>query len=373
MVAAAAIQVAGWVRMAVVAMANALIMAAAWLIANPWVLIIAAIIALVVFIVANWDKIKDFLIGVWNAIWEWAVSIWNNIVQALATAWNWVKETASSIWNSIADFFVQYWPWILGIFTGGIGLVVGLIIQNWDTVKQWCIDVWNTILDFLSGIWNNIVDFATTAFNNVKEAITTGITNAKDAVVRVGTDILNFFRDLPGNIVSAIGNIVGTLTDIGRNMIEGLINGVKAVAGRIKDAVLGPIKDSVAAVKSFLGISSPAKLTYEVGDYTGQGYVLGVEANTDAARKAMEQMATGGVNLSGPASPLASGAASVLGTGTGSPLAAESRGGRGGTTITIGELTIPINATLDPTDRVAWRNAMGAIKDGINDYEKSYR
>lgn len=370
MVATAAIQVAGWIRMAAVAMANALIMAAAWLIANPWILIIAAIIALVIFIVANWDKIKEFLLSVWNAIKDFAISVWNGIVQGIAAAWQWVKDTASTIWNAIADFFVQYWPYILGIFTGGIGLVVGLIIQNWDTVKQFVIDVWTAISDFFVSIWNTIVSSVTTFVTNVYTTIRDGMVRANEIVSEKIRSVIQFFRELPGQIMDALSNMVGNLTNIGRNMMEGLINGVKAVAGRIKDAVLGPIKDSVNAVKSFLGISSPAKLTFEIGSDFGQGYVNALLKKRAEVKAAMTTMVQGGVSLTSSQSPLVSSAAAATGAATMVTSASP-----GPTTIVNnyqGPITIPVQGNLDPTDPVKWRQTMGAIKDGIRNADREY-
>lgn len=342
MVATAAIQVAGWIRMAVVAMANALIIAAAWLIANPWILIAAAIIALVVLIVANWDSILEFLTGVWN----------------------WIKDLAATVWNAIADFFIAYWPWILGIFTGGIGLVVGLIIQNWDAIKDFFISVWTAIADFFVGAWNTIVDFVVTAATTVWTTVRDGVTNAYNAVSEWIGKVIQFFRDLPENILSALRDLVGWLTDVGRNMMEGLINGVKAVAGRIKDAVLGPIKDSVAAVKSFLGISSPSKLLYSVGVNTGEGFENALLDKAKAVATAMRSMMSGGLNLTTSSSPLSASAAQAS--------AASSVVNNAGTRIAnvTGPITVAVTGNLDPTDPVRFRSALGEIKTGLRDLDR---
>lgn len=342
MVAAAAVQVAGWIRMAVVAMANAIIIAAAWLIANPWLLIAAAIIALVVLIVANWDKILEFLTGIWN----------------------WIKELAITVWNAIADFFVQYWPFILGIFTGGIGLIVGLIIQNWDAIKAFIIRVWTAIKDFFVTTWNNIVDFIVTVALAIWNTIKNGVTNAYNAVVEWISKVLDFFRELPGKILDALRNLVSDLTNVGRNMMEGLINGVKAVAGRIKDAVLGPIKDSINAVKSFLGISSPAKLTYGMGVDTSEGYENALLDKAKAVAAAMRTMVTGGVTLTSNTSPLAATAAQAT-------TAANTVTTNTGKVVQItGPITVQVQGNLDPTDPVRFRKGLGEIKTGLRDLDR---
>lgn len=345
-----AIMAAGWVRAAAVAMFNALIMAAAWLIANPWVLIIAAIIALVVFIVANWDKIKEFLVA----------------------AWNWIKETAATVWGAIADFFVMIWTAITDTISNAVTGVVDWIVNAWTTAKNWIIGLWTDIKVWAITTWDEIRYKIMYAVGNAYTSIKEAFTNAYNTVVDWLGRALDFIKSLPGKIMDGLGNLGDLLVSSARNMMEGFINGVKAVAGRIKDAVLGPIKDSVQAVKNFLGISSPAKLTYEIGDDTGQGLVNALKDKAAEVKGAMGVMMTGGVSL-GTASPTVSSAASVLGQGgtAGSMLAAQSMAPV--TNLYIETVEVPINASLDPTNAAQWRQAMGAIKTGIRDHDRSYQ
>jgi len=294
----------------------------------------------------------------------------------LRAAWNWIKDTASNVWDAIKQFFVDWWPFILGIFTGGIGLLVGLVIQNWDQIKQWTSNVWNNIKEFFSSTWNTIVSLVRTAASNVWNSIRDALNNALVTVTGWVGNIISFFRALPGNILDGLGNLGSLLVGVARNMMEGFLNGVKAVAGRIKDAVLGPIKDSVNAVKNFLGIASPSKLTYSIGDDTGQGFVNALRSKASEVREAMEVMASGGAPLTAGSSPMGSAAAEALGGGAAAgPLIPGPTGPSGGQTIVynIDKVEVPIQASLDPTNAAQWRQAMGAIKQGIRDHDRSYQ
>jgi TP901 family phage tail tape measure protein len=349
-VAAFAVQAAGWIRAAAVAMTNALIMAAAWLIANPWALIIAGIIALVAIIILNWDKIKGWLLA----------------------AWEWIKNTASTVWNAILQFFKDWWPYILGIFTGGIGLLVAFIIDHWDEIKAKTAQIWNAVKQFFVDLWNNIwnavynflVRFGTfiyDSFNAVKNTISTWIDN-----------VLTFFRELPGKILGFLSGLGGMLIDVARNMMEGFLRGVREVGNRIKDAVLGPIKDSVNAVKNFLGISSPSKLMFSIGSDTTAGYTNALDAGELEVRRSMELLATGGLNLTSPTSPFPSSAAQ-LGLAPTAPVAAAVGGGGDTINLTIEKLELPVDLPLDPTNPVQWRKTMAAIETGLRDYAKGYK
>lgn len=350
-VGAFAIQAAGWIRAAAVAMANALIMAAAWLIANPWALIIAGIIALVAIIIANWDTIKEWLL----------------------TAWNWIKDTAATVWNAIKQFFIDWWPYILGIFTGGIGLLVAFIIDHWDEIKAKTISIWNSVKQFFVDLWNNIKNAVYGFLVWFGTFIITTFNDTKNTIVEWIGKVLQIFRDLPGNIMSALGNMIGFLVGVGRDLIQGMINGVKQMAGNIANAAKDVVKGAIDAAKNALGIHSPSKVFFEMGVNTTDGYENALVDGTEPIRRAMELMVTGGMNLTGPTSPFSAPAATVLGADGGAPLSANAAplGGRT-VNINIENISVPINASLDPTNPVQWRSAMGAIKKGITDYERSY-
>lgn len=348
-VAAFAVQAAGWIRSAAVAMANALIMAAAWLIANPWALIIAGIIALVAIIIANWDTIKGWLLA----------------------AWNWIKETAATVWNAIKQFFIDWWPYILGIFTGGIGLLVAFIIDNWDTIKAKTLAIWNSVKQFFVDLWNTIYNavynflvrfgtFLITSFNSARDTISTWISN-----------VLQFFRDLPGNILSAIGSLASLLVNAGRDLIQGMINGVKQMAGNIANAAKDVVKNAINAAKSALGISSPSKVFFEIGTDTTEGYENALLAGKEPIKHAMEIMATGGMNLTAPASPFASTAAQLATTVA--PTTTTPAAVAGGNTFNIENLHLDVPPPPNPNDPVAWRQYIAALDKGLRDYAGSYR
>lgn len=181
---------------------------------------------------------------------------------------------------------------VLQIVQGVIAVVLGVISGNWS-------QVWNGIVAIFSGVWNLIKALVTNALNTVKVVITAALGLIKaawsgawtsvsqifgsiwsgltGAVSRGIDNVVSFFSGLGGRILGALSGAGQWLVSVGRNMIDGLIGGVKAAAGRIADAVLGPIKSAVDGVKGFLGIHSPSRLFREIGGFTGEGMALGLE------------------------------------------------------------------------------------------------
>lgn len=81
------------------------------------------------------------------------------------------------------------------------------------------------------------------------------------------------------------------MLNIGKNIVEGLWNGIK----NAKDWVIGKVKDFAKGIldgmKNALGIHSPSTLfENEVGKFIPQGVAVGIKADTDEAIKAIDNM-----------------------------------------------------------------------------------
>jgi hypothetical protein len=89
----------------------------------------------------------------------------------------------------------------------------------------------------------------------------------------------------------------------GKDLIQGLINGIKNMAGAAWDAVKSVGSSIVGGVKSLFGIGSPSRVFHEFGLNIGQGLVNGITAMHGAAADATAGL--GGATLRGFGSPTA--------------------------------------------------------------------
>jgi phage-related protein len=194
--------------------------------------------------------------------------------------------------TTVFGVIVQVITAALQIVQGIIQVVTGIITGNWS-------QVWSGILNILSGVWNLIKSVVTGAlaivgsviraalgliaalwsgaWAGVKQVLGSAWEGIKSGVSSGINAVVSFLGGLGSKVLGALSGAGQWLVSVGRNIIEGLLGGIQAAAGRIKDAVLGPIKNSVDAVKSFLGIHSPSRLFREIGGFTGEGMALGLE------------------------------------------------------------------------------------------------
>ncbi len=113
---------------------------------------------------------------------------------------------------------------------------------------------------------------------------------------------------------------------IGVSIMQGLASGISGAAGAVFNAITGAVKGAINAAKSLLGIASPSKVFEDIGGFTGEGFVSGVEAENDNAQSAMASMADPAGALASVSSPLAATASPA----DAAPAAAASGGGGGG-------------------------------------------
>ncbi|MFI6861790.1 hypothetical protein ACIBKZ_18140 [Streptomyces sp. NPDC050421] len=168
---AAVTAAAQFLLMAARAVAWAAVMAAQWLIAmGPIGWVIAAVIALVVAIVANWDRIK----AVTSAVWNW---LWGKI---------------KSIAGSILGFFLK---WNL----------VAIFLRHWDRIKNGVILKAASLMSYVANLPGRIVK---------------GIGNLGSLLYGKGMDVV---RGLWNGIKSMGSWLKSTLTGWAKNLIPGPI------------------------------------------------------------------------------------------------------------------------------------------------------
>ena len=233
---------------------------------SPITLVIAAIGALIAIgylLYKNWDEISAHLKQTWESIKATAISVWNGIKDFFSNLWNSIKEIATNVWNSIKTFFSNLW----------------------NGIKSAAMSAWEAIKTGISNSWNGTINWV------------------KDAA----KGMLEFFKGLPGEMLS-----------IGKNIIDGLLNGLKNAWG----AVVGWISEKANWIKdkfkSILGIHSPSREFMKIGMYVDEGLVKGLEDGEVDINTQITGMAEGlksGFNSSFE-NPNSGGVAEVVGANT---------------------------------------------------------
>ena len=148
----------------------------ATMLANPIVLIIAAIAALVAAFIYLWntnEEFRQFWIDLWEDIKEIAIAVWEALKAFFSAAWEAIKATAETIWSAIAGFFTGLWEGIKNTFTTVVNAISTFLTTMWNTIKSVAETVWNAISAFFTTIWTAIKTVVTTVVTAISTFLTT--------------------------------------------------------------------------------------------------------------------------------------------------------------------------------------------------------
>ncbi|MFC7805388.1 hypothetical protein ACFRGK_17155 [Bacillus subtilis] len=334
------------VVLAALAAANAARMAASWVIAmGPIAWITAAVVGLVVLIIANWDKIKAYTIKVWGVVSKWLSSAWTGIKNAASkvwsalvtlikanfelqrkvvmTVWNAIKSAASRIWNGIKSALSSIWKGITSagktiwnglktFFTAWLNFQKKIWSTIWNAVKSTVSTVWKGIVSAGKSIWNGLKTFFTNFLNGLKRIFSTVWNGIKTAVTAIWKALTSTAKTTFNAMKTAISNIMNNvkskiksiwngvmsffkginLKSIGRNIIQGLINGISGMAGALASKIKSMANAIPNGMKKLLGIHSPSRVMRDqVGYHVGTGMAAGIDKSQAKVKAAAARAA----------------------------------------------------------------------------------
>lgn len=91
--------------------------------------------------------------------------------------------------------------------------------------------------------------------------------------------------------MDGVKSIPGKMAEVGKNLVQGLWNGIKNAAGWVLDKIKGFGNTILDGIKSIFGINSPAKATEYMGKMLDEGLAKGVLRNMGDPLDAMAQVA----------------------------------------------------------------------------------
>lgn len=213
--------------------------------------------------------------------------------------------------TAVVDWFTVNWPTIKAT---GEQVMAGLqtAIQTVLTAIQ---DFWNEWGDDIQNVWQGIVDGVQGVFDLFSLAFE-GKWYEFGEKLRTGWD--EAWKNIQGIVQSGIDWFnEQDWGAIGTAIIQGIANGITAAAHFIAEAATSAANAAYQAAKGFLGIQSPSKLFFTLGEYSAQGFAEGMGAGAPAMAYAS----------AGAANSAYSGAASVaLGGGGSMVLNIDARG-----------------------------------------------
>lgn len=256
----------------------------------------------------------DIVTAAWRAFGD-------NILSIIKIAWDLIKTTVESVlkfirgliqlvtgiisgdwskaWNGIKNMLAATWDLMAGIVRAAINLVKTIIDaaisairfiwdSAWSVIKNVLITAFNAMKTAVSAGINAIIDFlravpgrAVSALGNLLSTLVGKgrdlLTGMLNGLREMWNSLYNWFTMLPGKILSAVPNLIGTLYSAGKDIIQGLINGIQDKIGDLTGVLGGVAGKVTGTIGSALGISSPSKVMAQYGLWTMEGFLNGLQ------------------------------------------------------------------------------------------------
>lgn len=191
------------------------------------------------------------------------------------------------------------------LITKGISLILDFISAIGQKLPSLIVTGLNAITNLINGLTQGQGSLASKAIS-IAGKILVAFIKALPQILKAGVNLMvallrglvSGFGSIPSKLAglarkipSAIKNGVGSLASIGRNLIEGLWGGISAKFNSVIEKVKAKAQALPKAVKKVLGIASPSKVMYKLGEYTGEGFALGIESMSRAVETASTGLA----------------------------------------------------------------------------------
>lgn len=229
--------------------------------------------------------LRSIVDGVLGAIRQFVATHGADIQQTLSNAWTQVarivelavqivQATVVPIFRAIAQFIREHgqeiqtvlsaaWTIIKNVIQGALTLIEGIFKAVLAALKGDWRGAWEIIKDTVDRVWDNIVAILEAATALLVTVIGTALATIYDWVVEKFEAIKGYLRGI-------------SLADIGRAIIQGLVDGIRSMAGALVSAAQGVVQSAIDAAKNLLGMHSPSRVFMEIGEGTMEGFLLGI-------------------------------------------------------------------------------------------------
>lgn len=247
------------------------------------------------------NAVKDFLRTHGDEIRTFIQDAWSKISEIISTISEIIRTVVTTVWQAIADFVTTNQDLIKGIITGVwesirlfisvvLDIIRGIVNAVLSLMKGDVQGALNAILGIFRSIWDDIGTTVQQAVHTMRMlleiawlAIKTGVEQAwngiRTTIENLWNGIMDFFRSLPDRLVQ-----------IGKDIIGGIVQGIRSAGDSIGNAIQSLINDAISNIKHNLGIESPSTVFAGIGQQMMAGLAAGIGQGADLPQLALDKV-----------------------------------------------------------------------------------
>lgn len=227
---------------------------------------------------------------VWSGVIQPILSLFMSVAQAVGTfvasvftaviggAFRVMGSVISSIWNGVIK---PTWNFL----RNAAGLLADVLTGNFGNIRNRFSSMGQAISNIVHGVINSAMNFFRSIFENAKQVAA----SFGQAIGRmVGTvrgkigEMMGVLGQIPGKVQGVFASAGSWLVNAGKNIINGLINGIKSMFGQVGNAIGSVMPDKIRGMLGFM----------DGGVYMAEGGIT--RAYIDGGIDKLERYANGG-------------------------------------------------------------------------------
>jgi hypothetical protein len=211
-----------------------------------------------------------------DIFWGIVEPVWNQLVTVFEEAWTQLQPLGDILKETFGGIEAQSQAMApigeyLGHIVKAILNVVGVLVQVLVPIIKF---VFPLMVDYVKDVIQN--------FMNLYNAINYVFSG------QLSRDISTWWTNTINSIVNSINTVITKATQMGRDIMGGIISGVESMAQKLRDTFASIVNGAVTWLKNLLGIRSPSKLFADaIGQPIGQGIAAGIVASAPSIAGAL--------------------------------------------------------------------------------------
>ena len=214
-----------------------------------------------------------------------AVDVGAAIIEAIATG---IYNTAASLASAASEIGEIVVNQLKSEFSN-IGAAISESLSGAaSAINDWGSNVVSAISSAVSSAVNAVGSWFSQIPGRISGALSSALSALKSWGSQMASNAKSAMSKVVSNIASTLRTAISHVTNIGRQIVQGLANGIRNGASAVVNAISNTVSRAISAAKSALGIASPSKVFFSFGRFVSIGFANGVEAGVTFVRKSIK-------------------------------------------------------------------------------------
>lgn len=205
-----------------------------------------------------------------------------------------ILESVLLVVGAVIQALANSVPQFVGYIVGLVSNIKANILAFLNWINPSLAQNFNNNINALMNFGSNVKNFITNLISNIISGVTSFLAGLQAGFTSAFSSVQAWVGNIVGNIQGLVNDIISTLSDlpnkvieIGENIVNGLIGGIKNKNSSIISTMQSLADDAIGAAKKKLKIKSPSRVFMELGGYTAEGFGIGFEDTMAGVEKDM--------------------------------------------------------------------------------------